>query len=60
MYQFLEPRTVRRLVEEHVSGRQNRRLLLWSLLNFEHWCRTFLGDAAPPESAQALGRIPAT
>jgi asparagine synthase (glutamine-hydrolysing) len=54
MYEFLEPRTVRTLVEEHVSGRQNRRLLLWSLLNFEHWCRTFLGDARAPESAQAL------
>jgi asparagine synthase (glutamine-hydrolysing) len=54
MYEFLEPRAVRELVEEHVAGRQNRRLLLWSLLNFEHWCRTFLGDATPPEPANAL------
>jgi asparagine synthase (glutamine-hydrolysing) len=54
MYQFLEPRMVRTLVEEHTSGRQNRRLLLWSLLNFEHWCRTFLGDVTPPASVEAL------
>ena len=26
---------------------QNRRLLLWSLLTFEHWCRTFLGGERP-------------
>jgi asparagine synthase (glutamine-hydrolysing) len=49
MYEFLEPETVRRLVEDHLSGRENRRLLLWSLLNFEHWCRTFLGGSVPVE-----------
>ena len=42
------------LVKEHVDGVENRRLLLWSLLNFEHWCRTFLGDADAPEPANAL------
>ncbi len=44
MYQFLDPKTVVRLVDEHLAGKENRRLLLWSLLNFEQWCRTFLGD----------------
>jgi asparagine synthase (glutamine-hydrolysing) len=43
IYEFLRPETVRSLVDEHLEGRENRRLLLWSLLNFEHWCRTFLG-----------------
>ena len=42
IYAFLQPRTVQALVDEHLNGQQNRRLLLWSLLNFEHWCRTFL------------------
>jgi asparagine synthase (glutamine-hydrolysing) len=42
MYQFLNPGTVTRLVDEHLTGKENRRLLLWSLLNFESWCRTFL------------------
>jgi len=46
MYEFLRPDTVRRLVEDHLEGRENRRLLLWSLLNFEHWCRTFLAGEA--------------
>jgi asparagine synthase (glutamine-hydrolysing) len=42
IYEFLRPRTVQALVDEHLQGRENRRLLLWSLLNFEHWCRIFL------------------
>jgi asparagine synthase (glutamine-hydrolysing) len=47
IYSFLRPDTVRGLVEEHLSGAANRRLLLWSLLSFEHWCRIFLGGEAP-------------
>jgi asparagine synthase (glutamine-hydrolysing) len=47
MYAYLEPATVRRLVEEHLSGKENRRLLLWSLLNFEQWCRVFLDGERP-------------
>jgi asparagine synthase (glutamine-hydrolysing) len=54
IYEFLEPRTVRSLVDDHIAGRDNRRLLLWSLLNFEHWCRTFLVDGRPAEPAGAL------
>ena len=42
LYEFLDPEGVRPLVEDHLEGRQNRRLLMWSLLSFEHWCRTFL------------------
>ena len=42
IYEFLDPDGVRPLVEEHLEGKENRRLLLWSLLSFEHWCRTFL------------------
>lgn len=42
IYEFLDRDGVRALVEDHLEGRENRRLLLWSLLSFEHWCRTFL------------------
>ena len=42
IYEFLDPTTVRSLVDEHLAGGENRRLLLWSLLNFEHWCEAFL------------------
>jgi asparagine synthase (glutamine-hydrolysing) len=47
MYEFLIPKTVQALVDDHIHGRENRRLLLWSLLSFEHWCRTFLDGARP-------------
>lgn len=42
LYEFLDRETVRGLVNEHLGGLQNRRLLVWSLLNFEWWLRTFL------------------
>jgi asparagine synthase (glutamine-hydrolysing) len=52
MYEFLDPKTVGRLVDDHLAGKENRRLLLWSLLNFEHWCGTFLdGPVAAPAGA---------
>jgi len=33
---------VRDLVSSHLSGRQNRRLLIWSLLSLESWLEEFL------------------
>lgn len=42
---FIAPAYVRRVVEEHVSGKVNHRLLIWSLLCFEHWCQIFLGGS---------------
>jgi asparagine synthase (glutamine-hydrolysing) len=47
IYEFLDPAGVRPLVEDHLEGRENRRLLLWSLMSFEHWCRTFLKGRHP-------------
>ncbi len=47
LYEYLEPATVQSLLEEHMSGTVNHRLLIWSLLNFEWWLRRFRdGDAA--------------
>jgi len=42
LYEFLDRRVVQDLVNEHLEGRQNRRLLIWSLLSVEHWCEKFL------------------
>ncbi|MBI4539316.1 MAG: asparagine synthase (glutamine-hydrolyzing) [Gemmatimonadetes bacterium] len=42
LYEFLSREYVSRVLEEHCSGRVNRRLLIWSLLSFEWWCRKFL------------------
>ncbi len=42
MYEFLDRDAIQALVSEHLDGRKNRRLLIWSLLSFEQWCQTFL------------------
>ena len=42
---FIRPEYVRRIVDEHTSGKVNHRLMIWSFLNIEQWCRIFLrGD----------------
>jgi asparagine synthase (glutamine-hydrolysing) len=42
IYEFLDRSAVMELVEEHLQGRQNLRLFIWSLLNVEHWCNHYL------------------
>lgn len=42
LYDYLDRPSVQALVEDHLQGRQNRRLLIWSLLSLEWWLRTFL------------------
>lgn len=42
IYRFMDAAAVRGLVDDHLQGRQNRRLFIWSLLNFEQWCRHYL------------------
>jgi asparagine synthase (glutamine-hydrolysing) len=40
--EYLDPGTVHGLVEEHMTGKVNRRLLLWSLLCLEEWLHAFV------------------
>ncbi len=40
--EFINPDYVRKIVNEHVDDHINHRLLIWSLMNFEWWCRIFL------------------
>jgi asparagine synthase (glutamine-hydrolysing) len=47
LYDFIQPETVHTLIEEHFDGRTNRRLLIWSLLCFEWWCRLNLAGERP-------------
>jgi asparagine synthase (glutamine-hydrolysing) len=42
IYEFLNPDYVTHVLDEHCSGRVNRRLLIWSILSFEWWCQKFL------------------
>ena len=37
LYDFIDRQATQELVDEHLSGQQNRRLFIWSLLNVEHW-----------------------
>jgi asparagine synthase (glutamine-hydrolysing) len=46
IYDFLDYKVVKELIHEHLEGRTNRRLFIWSLLNFELWCGRFFGHAS--------------
>jgi asparagine synthase (glutamine-hydrolysing) len=40
--EYINPVYVRKIVNEHINDKINHRLLIWSFLNFEWWCRIFL------------------
>ncbi len=42
IYQFMDRSSVQEMVAEHLEGRQNRRLFIWSLLNFDWWLKKYL------------------
>lgn len=42
--QFINPDYMRKIVKEHVDQHVNHRLLIWSFMNFEWWCRIFLNN----------------
>ncbi len=42
--EFINPDYVARIIDEHTNKHINHRLLLWSFMNFEWWCRLFLNN----------------
>jgi asparagine synthase (glutamine-hydrolysing) len=42
IFEVLDRGMVTRLVNEHLGGENNRRLLIWSLLNIEQWMAAYL------------------
>lgn len=40
--EFISRSFISEMVHEHIDKKINHRLLLWSLMNFEWWCRIFL------------------
>ena len=40
--QFINADYIKKTVNEHLDEGKNHRLLIWSFLNFEWWCRIFL------------------
>ncbi len=45
---FIDVGFISKTLDEHMSGKTNHRLLIWSLLCFEQWCRTFLRSDMEP------------
>lgn len=43
LYDYLDYKTVHAMVSTHLEGRENRRLLIWSLIYLASWCGQFLG-----------------
>jgi asparagine synthase (glutamine-hydrolysing) len=39
---FINPAYIKQIVDEHINQKKNHRLLIWSLMNFEMWCKTFI------------------
>jgi len=44
IYDYMDKEAVLSLVNQHFSGSKNRRLLIWSLLNFEWWLKVYMDD----------------
>lgn len=39
---FINKKYIEKIVNEHINDHVNHRLLIWSFMNIEHWCRIFL------------------
>lgn len=42
IYGFMDKKTVQGLINEHLKGKLNLRLFIWSLLNMEWWLKRFM------------------
>ena len=40
--EYINEDYMKKIVDEHLNEEKNHRLLIWSFLNFEWWCRIFL------------------
>lgn len=41
---FINQDYIKQIINEHTNQRINHRLLIWSFMNFEWWCRIFLNN----------------
>ncbi|HSJ69442.1 MAG TPA: asparagine synthase (glutamine-hydrolyzing) [Anditalea sp.] len=44
---FISQDYIKKIVDEHTNDRINHRLLIWSFMNFEWWCKIFLNNESP-------------
>ncbi len=40
--EFINARYMEHIIDQHINHGKNYRLLIWSFMNFEWWCRIFL------------------
>jgi asparagine synthase (glutamine-hydrolysing) len=40
--EFINKKYIEQIIHEHIDKHINHRLIIWSFMNFEMWCRTFL------------------
>lgn len=57
LYEYLNPTYVHTILHQHSTGQHNHRLLIWSLLSFEWWCRLFLQGGADHDSLSRGTRL---
>jgi len=41
IYKYIDKEATFKLINEHLNGKENRRLFIWSLLNFEEWSNIY-------------------
>ena len=41
VYKYLNRKTVQLLIKDHINEKKNRRLFIWSLLNFKTWLKLY-------------------
>jgi asparagine synthase (glutamine-hydrolysing) len=41
-FEYIDRKYVEKIIDEHMNKKINHRLLIWSFMNFEWWCRIFL------------------
>ena len=44
IYEYLDGSFVKQILEDHLAGRRNHRLLIWSFLCFEWWLKIFMAS----------------
>lgn len=42
IYQYLDKKCIDQVLKKHISGEENKRLLIWSIINFEEWLYEFI------------------
>lgn len=52
--EFIKPDFVRLIIDEHINKGMNHRLMIWSFMCFEWWCRIFLNGESPANEEAAL------